>query len=120
MFGLKKLLARFVPQAAEYIPDEPSSESAVDHEVPQDTPQDPATDAKKKRPNAAKGIISLIVKELAALALSKIDFQKLMAQAMTQFTQRSKPDDADEEHDHPHVSVANAGTIEPDAYNDFT
>ncbi len=60
------------------------------------------------------------MKELAALALSKVDFQKLMAQAMTQFTQRSKSPDAEQHPEEPHVSVANAGTVEPDAYSDFT
>lgn len=111
---LKGLIARISPQAASFIPAPPAQSDPNDHATWDDEPP-PAPKPAKKKASPVSGILGTLVKELAALALAKIDFKQLIAEAMKQFS-HPKPDEDGHE---PHMSAANAGTVQPHDYENF-
>ena len=99
---------------ASYIPAPTASADADEHDAwADDARNTPKPSRKKSSPGG--GILGTLVKELASLALAKIDFKQLIAEAMKQFSHPKPEDDGHE----PHIAAANMGTVQPHDYENF-
>ncbi len=115
---LKKIVGRVSPQAAALIPDAPEPPSESQHETSSAVPPAPEEAPKKNR------ILGTLMKEAAALALSKMDFHKLMSDLMMRAvppvgSKGGEGSHPSEPWPEPHVSVADAGTVQPHDYENF-
>jgi hypothetical protein len=113
---LKTMVNKISPQAARYIPDPPPSES-------QSPVQDDAAASPPPPPKPRKGFLArllpTLLKEVGAVALSKVDFHKLMEELSQRFTGNHPRDDQATWNPEPSVSVADVGTVKPTDYEHF-
>jgi methylthioribose-1-phosphate isomerase len=121
----KRMLTKFFPQAAEYLPDDADLQSVNEKiheeaETIREENEQHAKEVKKEAKKQKKGGLASLLKILEAvlpMVASKIDWRTLINQVMHSIHQKMN------EHKHnghePHVSVADAGTIKPDDYQNF-
>ena len=119
---LKKIVGRVSPQAAALIPDAPEPPSESRQETSSSVPP-PPTPTPEEAPKKNR-ILGTLLKEAAALALSKMDFHKLMSDLMMRAVPPVGSKDGEGSHPsepwpEPHVSVADAGTVQPHDYENF-
>ena len=117
---MKTVLAKYFPQAAEFIPGNsspaPSNEVADNEDAEARHEQDAAKEAKTKK---EKGMLWRLVETLAPMLMSKIDWRAMINQVMHEFNKKVQDGSNNGKKHEPHVSVADAGTVKPQDFENF-
>jgi hypothetical protein len=114
----KRMLTKFFPQAAEYLPDEEDVRKADEHihEEAEAIRDETKREGKQQQKKGGSSLLKMLEAVLPILA-GKIDWRSLINQVMHGIY--AKMQKGSENGHEPHVSVADAGTVKPQDFDNF-